>query len=33
MGTLQLPVAVSFVPDNDGYWRLGLTAGVNWGGG
>jgi hypothetical protein len=33
MGTLQLPVALSFVPDNDGYWRAGLSVGVNWGAG
>ena len=32
MGTLQLPLALSFVPDNDDDWRVGLTAGVNWGG-
>ncbi len=31
MGTLQLPVALSYVPDVEGYWRIGLTAGVNWG--
>jgi hypothetical protein len=33
MGTLQVPVALSFVPDNDDYWRVGLTVGVNWGAG
>lgn len=33
MGELQVPIAFSFIPDNDGDWRLGLTAGVNWGAG
>lgn len=33
MGELQVPIAFSFIPDNDGDWRLGLTFGVNWGAG
>jgi hypothetical protein len=31
VGELQVPIALSYVPDVDGSWRVGLTAGVNWG--
>ncbi len=31
VGTLQLPIALSYVPDVDGFWKVGLTVGVNWG--
>ena len=30
VGKLQLPVALSFIPDNHDNWRVGLTFGVNW---
>jgi len=28
---LQVPFTLSYVPDVDGNWRMGLTTGVNWG--
>ncbi len=31
VGSLQVPIALSYVPDVDGFWKVGFTAGVNWG--
>ncbi len=30
VGKLQLPVAVSYIPDVNGHFRVGATVGVNW---
>ncbi len=30
VGKLQLPIALSYIPDVDGNWRVGATVGVNW---
>jgi hypothetical protein len=30
VGKLTVPIHLNFVPDKDGYWRSGVTTGVNW---
>ena len=31
VGELQVPISLSYIPDNDGNFRAALTTGVNWG--
>jgi hypothetical protein len=30
VGIFSVPVHVTFIPDVNGYWRMGATTGVNW---
>ena len=30
VGKLTVPIHINVVPDKDGYWRSGVTTGVNW---
>jgi len=33
VGNVNWPIHAIYMPDVDGYWRVGLTSGINWGGG